>query len=77
MKYVLKTLAKSIVIPLWLTVTASVTDASLQKKFVINHDYIDNLKWRNYDIMKMNMFLENVGLLIKVVSETIENEVKG
>ena len=77
MKYVLKTLAKSIVIPLRLTVTASVTDASLQKKFVINHDYIDNLKWRNYDIMKMNMFLENVGLLIKVVSETTENEVKG
>ena len=77
MKYVLKTLAKSIVMPLRLTVTASVTDASLQKKFVINHGYIENLKWRNYDIMKMNMFLENVGLLIKVVSETIENEVKG
>ena len=45
MKSVLKPLARSVLIPLELTVVASATDAAIQKKyFWIGQDYTNNLK---------------------------------
>ena len=77
MKNVLKTLAKSVLIPLGLKASASATDVTIQNKIfgsgmttlVISNEEIN-------DFMK-NKSLEEAGLLIKGVSETIENEVKG
>ena len=75
MKNVLKPLVESVLIPLRLTAVASVTGATIQKKvfgsglstMIISNEEI------NY-IMKVVKSLEDVGLLIKSVSETIENE---
>ena len=75
MKNVLKPLAKSVFIPLGLTVAASATDAAIHKKIfgsnmttlIISNEEMD-------DIMKIVKLLEESGLLIKGVRETIKNE---
>ena len=72
-----KLLAKSILIPLGLTAPASATDAAIHKKMIgsrftnliISNEEMD-------DIMKTFKSLEESGLLIKGVSETIKNEAK-
>ena len=77
MKKLLKPLAKSVLIPLGLTAEVSVIDAAIQKKFfgsdmatlVISNEEMG-------DIIKMVESLEESGLLIKGVSETIKNEAK-
>ena len=77
MKNVLKLIAKSVLIPLGLTATASTTDAAIQKKMcgssmitlLISNEEMD-------DIMKIVKSLKDAGLLIKGVSETIKNEAK-
>ena len=77
MKNVLKPLAKSVLIPLGLTLAASATDAAIHKKMfgssntrlIISNEEMD-------DIMKMIKSLEESGLLIKGVSETSKNEAK-
>ena len=76
-KNVIKPLAKSVLIPLGLTAAASAADAEIQKKFLgsgtttlIKSD--DGMK----DIIEMVKSLEDSGLLLKVVSETIQNEAK-
>ena len=77
MKNVLKKLAKSVLIPLGLKASASAIDVTIQNKIfgsgmttlIISNEEIN-------DFMK-NKSLEEAGLLIKGVSETIENEVKG
>ena len=77
MKNLLKPLAKSVLIPLQLTVSASATDAAIKKKIfglgmttlIISNEEI-------IDIMKIVRPLEESGLLIKGLSETIQNEVK-
>ena len=75
---VLKPLAKSILIPLGLTAAAAAaTNATTHKKMfgsgftilIISNDEMN-------DIMKMVKSLEESGLLIKGVSETIKNEAK-
>ena len=74
---VLKALAKSVLIPLGLTATASATDAVIHKKMfrsgfttlIISNEEMN-------DIMKIVKSLEESGLLIKGVSETIKNEAK-
>ena len=74
---VLKSLGKSVLIPLELTAAASATNAATQKKIygsgtttlIISNKEIE-------DIMKIVTSFEDSGLLIKVVSETIENEAK-
>ena len=74
---VLKPLAKSVLIPLGLT-TAAATDAAIHKKIfgsgtttlIISNEETD-------DIMKIIKSLEESGLLMKSVSETIKNEAKG
>ena len=64
MKNVLKPLAKSVLITLGLTASASATYAVIQKNIF------------GSGIMKIIKSLEESGLLIKGVSETIQNESK-
>ena len=74
---VIKPLAKSILIPLGLTAAASTTDTAIHKK--IFRSGFTTLKISNEeinDIMKIVNSLEESGLLIKGVSETIKNETK-
>ena len=75
MKNVLKPLAKSVLIGLIVAVSA--TDTAIQKKnfksgmtkLIISNEEMD-------DIMKIVKFLEEPGLFIKGVNETIKNETK-
>ena len=79
-KSVIKPLAKSVLIPLGLTAAASAADAGIHKKIlgsghnnnttlIISIDEMD-------DILKIVKSLENSGLLLKRVSETIQHEAK-
>ena len=88
MKSVIKPLAKSVLIPLGLTAAASAADAGMHKKIlgsgkhtldstlpdnnttlIISNDEMD-------DILKIVKSLEDSGVLLKVVSVTIQNEAK-
>ena len=77
MRYVLKPLAKSVLIPLRLTAVAAATDAAIHKKMfgsgstklIISNEEIE-------DIMRKVKSLEESGLLIKYISEAIKNERK-
>ena len=79
MKSVIKPLAKSVLIPLGLTAAASAADAGIHKKIlgsghnntnlIISNDEMD-------DILKLVKSLENSGVLLKCVSETIQHEAK-
>ena len=78
MKNVIKPLAKSVLIPLGLTAAASAADAGIHKKIlgsgnmttlIISNDEIE-------DIIKIVKSLEDSGLLLKGVTETVQNEVK-
>ena len=73
----LKPLAKSVLIPLELTAVTSATDAATYKTTFGsgNTTLIISNKEMN-DIMKIVKSLEESGLLIKGVSETIKNEAK-
>ena len=74
---VLKPLAKSILIPIGLTVAASATDGAIHKKMfgscnmtlIISNEEMS-------DIMKIINSLEESGLLIKGVGQTIKNKAK-
>ena len=73
----LQPLAKSILIPLRLTASQSVRDATIQNKIYGSGTttlLISNEEMK--DIMKIIKSLEDSGLLIKGVSETIQNEAK-
>ena len=74
----IKPLAKSVLIPLGLTAAASAADAGIHKKIlgsgnmttlIISNDEI-------HDIIKIVKSLEDSGLLLKRVAETVQNEVK-
>ena len=77
MKNVLKPLAKTVLIPLGLTSAASATDAAIQKKIfgsgtttlIISNEEMN-------DVMKIFKSLEESGLLIKGIIETIKNAQK-
>ena len=81
MKNVITLLAKSVLIPLGLTAAASVADTGIHKKIsgsgkqnntttlIISNDEME-------DIIKIVKSLEDSGLLLKGVSETIQNEAK-
>ena len=74
---VLQPLAKSILILLGLTATASATDAAIQKKvFVLGRSTLIFSNEHLNDIMKVVKSIEDAGLLTKGFSETVENEVK-
>ena len=78
-KSVIKPLAKSVLIPLGLTAAASAADAEIHKKvlgsghnnttLIISNDEMD-------DILKIVKSLEDSGVSLKGVSETIQNEAK-
>ena len=79
-KNVIKPLAKSVLIPLGLTAAASAADAGIHKNIlesgnnnnttlIISNDEMD-------DILKIVKSLENSGVLLKGVSETIQHEAK-
>ena len=77
-KNVIKPLAKSVLIPLGLTAAVSTADARIHKKIlgsgnittlIISNDEIN-------DIIKIVKSLEESGLLLKGVIETVQNEVK-
>ena len=77
MKSALFPLAKSVLIPLGLSAGKSAADAVIQKKvygsgttaLIISNEEME-------DIMKIVKSLEESGLLIKGISETIKNEAK-
>ena len=77
MKNVIKPLAKSVLTPLALTTAASAADSGIHKRIlgsrtttlIISNDEME-------DIMKIVKSLEDSGLLLKGVSETIQNEAK-
>ena len=79
---VIKPLARSILIPLGLTAAASATDAGIHKKILgsgHNHPSSTTLIISNdemEDVIKIVKFLDNSGLLLKGVTETVQNEVK-
>ena len=76
-KNVLKPLAKSVLRPLGLTAAVSATNATIHQKMFgpgITTLIISNKELN--DIIKIVVSLEESCLLIKGVSETIENEVK-
>ena len=76
-KSILTPLAKSVLMPLGLTAAMSATDAAIQKKsyglgtieLIISSEEME-------DIMKIVNSLEESGLLIKGISETIKNDTK-
>ena len=77
-KNAIKPLAKSVLIPLGLTAAASAVDAGIHKKvlesgnttLIISNGEIE-------EIIKIIKSLEDSGLLLEGVSETVQNEVKG
>ena len=78
MKNVTKPLVKRVLISLGLTAAASAADAGIHKKIlgsgnmttlIISNDEIE-------DIIKIVKSLEDSGLLLKGVTETVQNEVK-
>ena len=80
MKSVIKPLAKSVLIPLGLTAAASEADAGIHKKILgSGHNNSTNLIISNDemgDILKIVKSLEDSRVLLKGVSETIQNEAK-
>ena len=90
-KNVIKPLAKSVLIPLGFTASASAADAGIHKKVLgSGHSRSSSSASRNHpssttliisnnkmeDIIKIVKSLEDSGLLLKGVTETVQNEVK-
>ena len=80
-KIVIKPLAKSVLIPLGLTAVAYAADAEIDKKILGsgNNNNTATLIISNNeieDIIKIVKSLEDSGLLLKRVTETVQNEVK-
>ena len=76
-KNVIKPLAKSVLISLGLTAAVSAADAGIHKEILGSGNatpIISNDEMK--DIIKMVKSLEDFGLLLKGVSETIQNEAK-
>ena len=86
-KNVIKPLVKSVLIPLVLTAAASAANAGIHKKILRSgHNRPSSSALHNTtliisnnemeDIMKTVKSLEDSGLLLKGVTETVQNEVK-
>ena len=83
MKNIVKPLAKSILIPLGLTAAVSAADAWIHKKIIgCGHYSLDFQPTliisidEKEDIIKLVKSLEDSRLLLKAISETIQNEAK-
>ena len=78
-KNVIRPLAKIVLIPLRLTAAASAADAGIHKKILGSGRKNTTLKISNDEmdgILKIVKSLENSGVLLKGVSETIQHEAK-
>ena len=76
-KSVVIPLAKSVFVPLGITTAASARDAGIKKKnFGSGLTTLIFLNGELNDIIKVIKSLEDAGLLIKGVAETVENEKK-
>ena len=76
MKDVLKPLATSVLIPLGLTGAASAADAGIRKKILESWMTVLVISTKEMDNTKIVKFLEESGLLVEGVSETVKNEGK-
>ena len=76
MKNVLTTLAKSVLVPFGLTAAASGIDAAIQKKISGSGTTLVFSNENLNDIMKIVKSLEDAGLMMQGVTETVKNEVK-
>ena len=77
-KSVIKPLAKSVLIPLGLTAAASAADAGIHKKILgsgNNTTLIISNKDMD-DLIKIVKSLEDSGLLLKGITESVQNEIK-
>ena len=74
----IKPLAKSVLIPLGLTAAAAAADAGKHKKILGSRNTTTLIISNNEmeDIVKIVKSLEDSGLLLKGVTETVQNEVK-
>ena len=69
-------LAKSVIVPLWLIVTASATYATIQNKiFGSGTMLVFSIEDLN-DITKIVKSLEDAGLMVKVITGKVKNEIK-
>ena len=78
MKNVITPLAKSVLIPLGLTAAASAADAGIHKKILVsgnNTTLIISNKDMD-DLIKIVKSLEDSGLLLKGITESVQNEIK-
>ena len=76
-KNVIKPLAKSVLIPLGLTATASAADAGIHKKILGLENTTLIVSNKDMDeLIKIVKSLEDSGLLLKGVTESVQNEVK-
>ena len=76
MKSVLTPLAKHVLLPLGLLAGMSVADAAIEKNYTSGSAALIISNEEMEDIMKTVKFLEEAGLLIKGINETIKNETK-
>ena len=85
MKNAIKSLAKSVLIPLGLTAAASAADTGIHKKILglgnrhsssASHSTLIISNNEIEDIIRIIKSLEDSGLLLKEVTETVQNEVK-
>ena len=77
MKNVLRPLTKRVLVPLGLTAPASAKDAAIRKKvFGFGNATLIILNEKMNDFMKILKLLEESGLLIKGVSQTVKKEAK-
>ena len=84
-KSVIKQLVKSVLIPLGLTAVASAADAGIHKKILVpgnrhssstSHTTLIISNNETEDIIRIIKSLEDSGLLLEGVTETVQNEVK-
>ena len=78
MKNVITPLAKSVLIPLGLTAAESAADAGIHKKILGSGNHATLIIWNKdiKDLIKIVKSLEGSGLLLKGVTESVQNEVK-
>ena len=77
MKNVITPLAKSVLIPLGLTAAASAADARIHKKILGSGNTTLIISNKDMgDLIKIVKSLEDLGLLLKGVTELVQNEVK-
>ena len=78
MKNILILLANSVLVPLWLTAAALAVNAGIHKKILASggHTTLIISNKEMDDLIKIIKSLEDSGLILKGVTESVQNEVK-